>query len=242
RGQKITLRYEVTPSLRNIRQAVAGGPLIVQDGKVALNHIAEGFGEGFNTTRHPRTAAGVTKDGSLLLLTVDGRQPFLSRGASLTDTANLLLKFGATDGVNLDGGGSSAMAVRGVIVNSVSGSQERAVANGLVLVSDKPIPKTIAPDGALLSAFSGAMRIGAVRSFALPASIGKKSGETAIWGVSGGVGFVSQSGMFVALRGGVGNVSAKLSDGRRFTQPVTVIAPVLPSPSPSPAPKTEISE
>lgn len=239
-GKKITIRYDVTPSLQNIRQAVTGGPGILQGGKIALNHIAEGFGESHNTTRHPRTAAGVMKDGTILLLTVDGRQPFLSRGASLTETANLLLKFGAVNGVNLDGGGSSAMAVRGLIVNSVSGSTERAVANALVLVNDKPLPKSNTLDGTLSSAFSGAMRIGAVRAFALPSGINKKTGENTIWSVTRGVGFVSQSGVFVALRGGTGSVIATLADGRRFTQSVTVFAPVLPSPSPSP--NTVISE
>lgn len=241
-GKKVTVRYNISPSLQNIRQAIAGGPCIVQDGRIALKHLEEGFGKSFSTTRHPRTAAGVTKDGSLLLLTVDGRQPFLSRGASLTETAALLLKFGAVNGVNLDGGGSSAMAVRGMVVNSPSGSAERSVANGLVLTGDKPSPKSAVATGRLVSAFSGPLQVGAVRSYALPAGVGKKRGENAIWSDSGGIGFVSQSGMFVALRPGSGTVNATFPDGRRFTQTVTVATPVVPTPAPPPIPGIPASE
>lgn len=231
-GKKFTIRYDVSPSVKNIRQAVAAGPRIVRDGKVALNTTAEGFGPDFTASRHPRTAGGVAKDGSLLLLTVDGRQPFLSRGASLAETATLLLKFGAVSGVNLDGGGSTEMVVRGVAVNSVSGPAERPVANALVLKSAKPLAKRNGPEGSLASAFSGTMPVGAVRAFAIPSGAGKNTAEGPIWGVSGGVGFVSQSGVFVASRGGTGRVYAMFADGRRFSQPVTVLAPVLPTPPP----------
>ncbi|MBC7805462.1 MAG: hypothetical protein H7145_04860, partial [Akkermansiaceae bacterium] len=116
--------------------------------------------------------------------------------------------------------------------------------NGIVLTGGKPFPKDDGSEGDLASAFSAPMRVGAVRSFALPAGVNKKAGESAIWSGSGGIGFVSQSGMFVALRGGRGTVTATLADGRRFTQTVTVIAPVVPSPPPSPSvsPRTVISD
>ena len=233
-GEKVTVRYDITPDPRGVRQAVAGGPRIIKDGKIAVNATAEGFGDDFSTTRHPRTAAGVMRDGTVLLLTVDGRQSFLSRGASLTETAALLLKFGAVDGVNLDGGGSTAMAVRGTVVSSPSGASERPVANALVLVAGKPFPKRGAPVGQLAAAFSGAMRVGAAQAFFIPSSGGKTRVDSALWGVSGGIGFVSQSGMFVALRPGTGSVFAVLPDGRRHVRAVTVAAPVVPSPSPSP--------
>ena len=135
------------------------------------------------------------------------------------------------------------MAVCGNVVNAPSGSQERAVANAIVLMGDKPLPKSSAPDGALTSAFSGPINIGAVRSFALPPGINKRSVEMPIWAVSCGVGFVSQTGKFVALRGGTGKVMATLADGSRFTQSVTVNTPVLPTPAaPAEVPKSDVSE
>ena len=86
--------------------ACAGMELLV-DGKPATEP---------NDNRHPRTAAGVTKDGRhLILLVLDGRQPKHSIGASLHDTARWLLALGAHDGINLDGGGSTILVIEGGI-------------------------------------------------------------------------------------------------------------------------------
>jgi exopolysaccharide biosynthesis protein len=63
---------------------------------------------------HPRTAAGVSADGdTLILLVVDGRQPGYSEGVATAELADWLLALGAWDGVNLDGGGTSTLAVLG---------------------------------------------------------------------------------------------------------------------------------
>ncbi len=65
--------------------------------------------------RHPRTAIGVDDTGRYLyLVAIDGRQPNWSVGITLPDLANLLLAHGATDAINLDGGGSTAFILRGV--------------------------------------------------------------------------------------------------------------------------------
>ena len=66
-----------------------------------------------NSERHPRSAAGISADGShLYLLIIDGRRTG-SIGATEYETALLLRSLGAWDGLNLDGGGSSALALRG---------------------------------------------------------------------------------------------------------------------------------
>lgn len=60
----------------------------------------------------PRTAVGLSADRrSLFLLTIDGRQPGWSDGANFHDTAEWLRRFGASDGLNLDGGGSTTMSM-----------------------------------------------------------------------------------------------------------------------------------
>jgi exopolysaccharide biosynthesis protein len=87
--------------------------------------------------RHPRSAAGVSADGRrLYLLVIDGRRP-ASVGATEEETALLLRAIGSYDGLNFDGGGSSALALRindgavrvanTPIHNGIPG-QERAVA------------------------------------------------------------------------------------------------------------------
>jgi len=64
------------------------------------------------TARHPRSAAGISSDGRYLyLLVIDGRRPG-SIGSTEAETALLLRALGATDGINFDGGGSSALALR----------------------------------------------------------------------------------------------------------------------------------
>lgn len=93
----------------------------------------------FSYTRHPRTAAGVTADGTVVLIVVDGRQPIVSNGASLADLAYIMASLGCVDAVNLDGGGSSTFILKdekGTLVteNSPSGGTLRSVANGLMVV------------------------------------------------------------------------------------------------------------
>ena len=93
---------ELTPRLM---QAAAGMQMIVKDGKLFDWAPLEPF----SYVRHPRTAAGVTEDGKVLLLEVDGRIPAHSNGMSLVDLGLFMIKLGAVCAVNLDGGGSSAV-------------------------------------------------------------------------------------------------------------------------------------
>jgi exopolysaccharide biosynthesis protein len=88
--------------------------------------------------RNHRTIAGTTADGRILLVTVDARQT-TSVGTTLTETAVVARSLGLRDSVNLDGGGSTAMSVRGQVANQPSGAAgERAVADALVYV-DRPV-------------------------------------------------------------------------------------------------------
>ncbi|TNC22215.1 phosphodiester glycosidase family protein [Amycolatopsis alkalitolerans] len=91
-------------------------------------------------TLAPRTAAGASADGrTAYLLTVDGRSA-ASSGMSVAELADLLHSAGAAVGVNLDGGGSTTMAVGGhgqaaTVRNIPSDGTERAVANGIGVFS-----------------------------------------------------------------------------------------------------------
>lgn len=116
------------------------GPFLLDEGKrLKLDST------GFNTTRHPRTAITVTKKGRLLLITVDGRDSN-SAGMSLFELASVLRWLDSRDGINMDGGGSTALWVKGQgtngIVNNPSDDKkwgpegERKVAN-VVLVKKR---------------------------------------------------------------------------------------------------------
>jgi hypothetical protein len=127
RGNPITL----TPSTH-----VLGGLVgLVSNGRPSITAALNGHASlGMVKRRHPRTLAGVTAGGDLVLLTVDGRAPTSSVGVSFIESAALLRWFDVTDGVALDGGGSTTMVVSGSIVNTPAGGAERAVGDGLFVV------------------------------------------------------------------------------------------------------------
>jgi hypothetical protein len=91
-------------------EAVGGFPLLVERGAVASGLASAGAASfrGLN----PRTALGIGANGRrLLLVVIDGRQPAWSVGMTTEETARLMVALGAEQALNLDGGGSSAMAI-----------------------------------------------------------------------------------------------------------------------------------
>ncbi|MGN0317180.1 MAG: phosphodiester glycosidase family protein [Lachnospira sp.] len=97
---------------KGIRDAVSFGPVLIVNGEAA---IVNGNGSGIG----PRTAIGQTADGTVLLLTLDGRQ-INSIGASYGDIIDVMLKYGAVNAANLDGGTSTVMYYNGSYINSPS--------------------------------------------------------------------------------------------------------------------------
>jgi len=120
---------------KRARFIVGGGPQLVKDGRVAITFEAEKVAPKFVSDRHPRTAIARLKDDRVLVVTVDGRQPGVSAGMSLSELADLLLEFGATEAINLDGGGSTTMVVNGKLVNKPSDQTgERPVSDAILLL------------------------------------------------------------------------------------------------------------
>jgi hypothetical protein len=133
-GDTITWHVHVEDPDGNVAmEAVGGFPLIVQNGRDIVAQQV-GINESFGARRHPRTAVGWNAE-RLLLVVIDGRQTSWSAGMTLPELAALFIRLGATDAINLDGGGSSALVVRGRVVNRPSDAQgEREVGNALVLL------------------------------------------------------------------------------------------------------------
>lgn len=96
----------------------------------------------FYTTRHPRTAMAKKADGTIILFTVDGRAKE-SAGMSLKELQNTLRWLGAHDIINLDGGGSTTMYIKGAGTNGIvnhptdnrtfDNQGERKVANIIII-------------------------------------------------------------------------------------------------------------
>lgn len=115
-----------------VTTGVTGGPHILRDGGMTApsGWEAEGFAPSHHG-RQPRTAVGVTGDGTLLLVTVDGRAPDRSVGLGSAEMATFFRELGAQEAVLLDGGGSSTMTQDTVTVNTPSDGQARPVANAV---------------------------------------------------------------------------------------------------------------
>jgi len=107
-------RYYKMFSKWKMETAVGGGPVLVQDGRTMITNEAElKFTGKAISDKHPRTAMGYTADGHLIILVIEGRYPGRAEGATLQQTAQLLINLGCTEALNLDGGGSSCMLING---------------------------------------------------------------------------------------------------------------------------------
>lgn len=93
----------------NLRCAISFGPAIIINGKPLL--------ESGGKTLQPRSAIGQKKDGTVMLLAIDGRQ-LASKGANYKDLQDVLLKYGAYNAANLDGGSSTTLIYGGKTINN----------------------------------------------------------------------------------------------------------------------------
>ena len=112
---------------------VTTGPMLMID-----NFVEPVRADKFNTNRHPRTAVGRKADGTVLLVTADGRNS-QAAGLSMAELQLVMIALDCVDAINLDGGGSTTMVVRGAIVNHPSDNNqfdpagERPVANAILV-------------------------------------------------------------------------------------------------------------
>lgn len=132
-GDQVKIRQTLGPVWDEAVSALGAGPMLVKDGSVYLTTKTEEFGSDVAGGRAPRTALGVTGDGKLLFVVVDGRQA-VSAGLTLLELALFMQELGAVAAMNLDGGGSSEMVVNARVVNRPSDGRERKVGSALVVV------------------------------------------------------------------------------------------------------------
>jgi hypothetical protein len=132
-GDTLRLALGVQPGIPDLVELVSGGPFLVRNGREDVGPRGDG------SDRHPRTAVGINADTTrLYLITIDGRQ-VQSVGIDLHQLADFMVDIGVHTGINLDGGGSTAMVVRGSIDNRMSEPGEgRRVTNALAVISSAP--------------------------------------------------------------------------------------------------------
>ena len=132
-GNEITLTITAgNEDWNDVVYAVGALYSLVQDGAVV---------SGLPSGTNPRTAVGVTADGSVVFYTIDGRRSGHSIGASLTQVAQRMIELGCVAAIGLDGGGSTTITVTqpddttAATINRPSDGSERAVTNHLFLVA-----------------------------------------------------------------------------------------------------------
>jgi hypothetical protein len=124
-------------------EAIGGFPLLLRGGR-RVGDLEVTKRPAFAAGRHPRTALGYDSHRNLLwVAVVDGRQPGYSEGMTLPELTGFLEGLGADKALNLDGGGSSVMVLRGVAVSRPSDATgERPVVNGLGIRRDPSLCRT----------------------------------------------------------------------------------------------------
>lgn len=128
-GQLIAGSYTIKEMKQmNIREGITFGPVLIMNGKKQIKGDG-GWGIG------PRTAIGQKRDGTVLLLVIDGRQPLYSPGAYLSDIQNILYENGAVVAANLDGGSSTTMYYNGKVINKPCDLLgERSIPTAMVVI------------------------------------------------------------------------------------------------------------
>ena len=130
-------RRELSARRRGEADYLASGPLLVSRGKTCDWSTCD---SAFVYTKHPRSAVALTRKGKILLVAVDGRNAVHAAGVNLPELAHLLHLLGASEALNLDGGGSTTLWLKGEgVVNYPSDNKrydhagERKVDNILYL-------------------------------------------------------------------------------------------------------------
>lgn len=136
-GTRLSLESTTFPtSFNNFPEVMGAGPLLIQNNRVVLNGESEQFSKAFNSQSASRSAIARTRDNKIILATVHGTA-LESSGATLREWSDILLRLGATDALNLDGGGSSALVVGGDLGDRHSSTAGR-VNNAIGVFLEQP--------------------------------------------------------------------------------------------------------
>ncbi len=135
-GDAVTIDITTLPNFNNLETAVGGGGMVLVEGNVpkAFSHTISGL--------QPRSAVGLDKEGKVITLaTVDGRRTD-AKGITMTQLGYLMAELGCYNAMNLDGGGSTLMALKDendhIVANKPSDNYTRPVTNSIGIVLSEP--------------------------------------------------------------------------------------------------------
>jgi hypothetical protein len=195
-----------------IQDAIGGfGATLIRNGQIVVKKSAN-----HTSSRASRTAVGITAEGKVIMMVLDGRQEPFSTGGSMEEIAQIMLDAGCVNAVNLDGGGSSTYLSKPAgsdklqLVSRPSDGYARSVATSLVAVSTAKSSKEF--DHANITSDFDYLTVGT--QLKLTATGVSNTGNAAaipagaVWQVSdANVGSVSEDGIFTALDNGEVEIS-----------------------------------
>ncbi len=228
-GDSVEFDITLNVDKSNMKMALTGGTLLVQNGKVVpkFTHVA-------SSNRDPRTAVGTSADGkTLIIVSVDGRSN-TSIGMTQAELAEYMIKLGCANAINYDGGGSTTMVARlagttGLsTVNKPSEGYERGVSASLGVFSVAPKGPV---DTLLVTSYEENVFVNTSRAFTVkgidkymnPVEINSNDIKWSVTGVDG----TFKGNIFYPTSVGEAVITAKLGDNVVGTCPISVLsAPV----------------
>lgn len=211
-----------------IQEAVGASVYLVKDGKLAVTASQD-----YYKNRASRTCVGITADGKVVLMVLDGRQEPFSAGGSAVEIAQIMLEAGCVTAVNLDGGGSTTYAAKQegadhvTVVNRPSDGYERSVSSSLLVVSTAKTSNEF--DHALISSDVDYLTVGT--EITLNASGVSASGNTAdipegaVWSLSDNTKGAVSDGVFTAYQKGDVDVRLVLGETILGSKTLHIVEP-----------------
>jgi hypothetical protein len=221
-GDRVQTDISMTPDMDSIKFAIGSGSIVLKDGNVTNTDINIAGNQ-------PRTGLGISRDQSeIIMVTVDGRDTYF-KGTTQETLGSILRDLGAYNGVNLDGGGSTAMAIRpvnGPVAEFVNKpTEQRNVVNGIGVFSTAPkasmdrLELRVDSDH-LFPASSTNLTL---RGFDRNSNLYNIDPASVKWSVTNGIGRI-ENGRFIGTSSGRGEIVATY-DGVSATATIQVLNP-----------------
>jgi hypothetical protein len=132
------IQYQARPSLPEFEalpNVVGGGPLLVENGRIVENAIAEQFSPNFSIQSADRSGIGQTAAGTVLLAATHNR--IGGAGPTLREWAQIMQQLGSVNALNLDGGSSTSLYLGGQLLDRHPKTAAR-VQNGIGVFFQPP--------------------------------------------------------------------------------------------------------
>ncbi len=187
-----------------VKYAVGGGPTLIHKGLLSVDWKEQRFKDTFALQRHPRSAVGITTDGDLCLVAVDGRAPGVSEGATLDELAHIMQHLGCVEAMNMDGGGSTCLNIEGLNVNRPSDGKERPIANAIVLFQESLDPESAARPASkqpLSLSYPSVVALGSNAPFVAKIKGSEVPNSEVVWSATGSA-WIDQGGLLHPIKEG----------------------------------------